>query len=93
MSYNHILKNAMHSLNIRHRYDGLAVEHNYTVIGKKNVLFILDNHCIIQTTDETKRSVFSAQLKQQLKNKRMIYTKDQLFLSTTVGQGECDTVQ
>ena len=39
------------------------------------------------TADETKRSVFSAQLKEQLKHKRMIYTKDELDLSTTVGQG------
>ena len=34
------------------------------------------------TADETKRSVL-----EQLKHKRMIYTKYELDLSTTVGQG------
>ena len=63
---------------------------NLFLVGK--ILFILANQCITQTTDETKRSLFSAQLKEQLKNKRMIFTKDQLFLSTTVGQGECETL-
>ena len=46
----------------------------------------------LYTADETKRSVFSAQLKEQLKHKRMIYTKDQLDLSTTVGQGMSNTI-
>ena len=42
------------------------------------------------TTDETKRSLFSVQLKDQLKNRRMIITKNHLQLSTIVGQGELD---
>ena len=41
------------------------------------------------TTDVTKRSLFSEELKKQLESRRMIYTKDQLHLSTTVGQGKC----
>ena len=40
----------------------------------------------------TKRSVLSAQLKEQLKHKGMIYTKDQLDLSTIVGQGMSNTI-
>ena len=41
------------------------------------------------TLDETS---FSAQLKEELKNKRMIFTRDELQLSTIVGQGEFENV-
>ena len=41
----------------------------------------------IVLVDEKKRSFLSEQLKQQLKNKRMIFPKRELELSGTVGQG------
>ena len=57
-------------------------------IGRKSFLSYESLSYLI-TTDATKRSLFSEQLKKQLESKRMIYTKDQLHLSTTVGQGKC----
>ena len=57
-------------------------------IGRKSFLSS-ESLLYLITTDATKRSVFSEQLKKQLESKRMIYTKDQLHLSTTVGQGKC----
>ena len=57
----------------------------YMTFGMKSFL----SYGISFNTDATKRSLFSEELKKQLESKRMIYTKDQLHLSTTVGQGKC----
>ena len=43
--------------------------------------------CIYFFTDETKKCELLEHLREQLTNKRMIYSKNQLQLSTTVGQG------
>ena len=73
----------------KHRNDGsTGIERVYMTIGKKCFLSYESISYLI-TTDATKRSLFSEQLKKQLESKRMIYTKDQLHLSTTVGQGKC----
>ena len=39
-------------------------------------------------TDVRKRSYLSEQLKQQLKDQRMIFSKSELQLTSTVGQGD-----
>ena len=59
----------------------------YMTIGRNSFLSY-ESISYLFTTDATKRSLFSEELKKQLKSKRMIYTKDQLHLSTTVGQGK-----
>ena len=60
----------------------------HMTLGRKSFLSCESLSHLI-TTDVTKRSLFSEELKKQLESKRMIYTKDQLHLSTTVGQGKC----
>ena len=57
-------------------------------LGRKYFLSCESFNYLI-TIDTTKRSLFSEQLKKQLESKKLIYTKDQLQLSTTVGQGKC----
>ena len=72
----------------KNRYDvNTRVEHVYVTLGRKSFLSYESLSYLI-TTDAKTRSLFSEQLKTQLKSKRMIYTKDQLHLSTTVGQGK-----
>ena len=41
---------------------------------------------------ESRRAVLLKHLREQLENKRMIYSKDQIQLSTTVGQGKIATI-
>ena len=41
----------------------------------------------IAAETESERSFLSAQLKQQLKNKRMLFSVNEIDLSTTIGQG------
>ena len=43
--------------------------------------------CNVIFLDATKRSFLSEQLKQQLKDKRMVFSKNELQLTSTVGQG------
>ena len=44
--------------------------------------------CInLHTDGGTKTSVFSSHLKEQLSKKRMLFCKDEIELSSTVGQG------
>ena len=38
---------------------------------------------------ETEKSFLSAQLKEQLKNKRMLWSENQIEFSTIIGQGLC----
>ena len=41
----------------------------------------------VETETESERSFLSAQLKQQLKNKRMLFSVNEIDLSVTIGQG------
>ena len=54
---------------------GVSAQGGFTVLC--NVIFL----------DATKRSFLSEQLKQQLKDKRMVFSKNELQLTSTVGQG------
>ena len=74
----------------QHRYIGDKFPNNYS-LGRFfcrdkvhiHVIFVF----VAFFTDETKKCELLQHLREQLTNKRMIYSKNQLQLSTTVGQG------
>ena len=45
--------------------------------------------CCAADKTETENTFLSAQLNEQLKNKRMLLSENQIELSTTIGQGLC----
>ena len=55
----------------------------YTCFSSILLLLLL----LLMIIDHSKRSNLLQHLKEQLKNKRMIYSKDQLELSSAIGQG------
>ena len=55
-------------------------------ISEVLAIMVLLLHLLL--TDVRKRSYLSEQLKQQLKDQRMIYSKSELQLTSTVGQGD-----
>ena len=60
----------------------------YMTFGRKSFLSYGISFISYQYRCYQKVFVFR-RTKKQLESKRMIYTKDQLHLSTTVGQGKC----
>ena len=61
------------------------MEHYYYTLGKEVCFTVFSLKA--KHKGESWRSSLLERLKQQLENKRMIYFKDQLELTTTVGQG------
>ena len=55
-------------------------------ISEVLAIMVLLLHLLL--TDVRKRSYLSEQLKQQLKDQRMIFSKSELQLTSTVGQGD-----
>ena len=62
------------------------MEHYYYTLGKEVCFTVFSLKA--KHKGESWRSSLLERLKQQLENKRMIYFKDQLELTTTVGQGK-----
>ena len=62
-------------------------DHHYHRLGKYTFVILHWIVIIISHTDETMKSTLLQQLEEQLKNKRMIVSKEQLELGNTVGHG------
>ena len=73
----------------RYREDLSIYKHDYVSLGECSIVMLCCSIqlCNVILSDATKRTFLSEQLKQQLKDKRMVFSKNELQLTSTVGQG------
>ena len=86
MSILYILNTIIHNLSCSVWGDTAVDEHHYFSLGSNDTQYIivrLKNYIV----DEGRRATVLQHLRQQLEIKNMIYSKDKIQLSSTVGQG------